>query len=77
MPIPDQDDDADMNGLFVQHLPCSDDVREYNFPSLIAFASEATVQQDDRKWQQVTTMNQVVNALTLDNQPSAHVGGGV
>lgn len=58
------DDDASC-GLLLHRLPCAEDVRDYNFPSLVAFASEAQLRKDPQRRRQAQAMAALVAAATV------------
>lgn len=58
------DDDASC-GLLLHRLPCAEDVRDHNFPSLVAFASEAQLRKDPQRRRQAQAMAALVAAATV------------
>ena len=59
-PIDDQD-----HSLLVHRLPCAEDVRDYLFPSLLAFDNAAAVAQNPSLRQQQAAVSSFVDSITL------------
>lgn len=54
-----------MVSFLFYRIPFVDDIREYNFPSLIAFASEKTVRSNEQLIRQRETMGHFIDSLTI------------
>lgn len=62
----------DACGVMLHRLPCAEDIRDYNFPSLVHYASASQVQKDITKQRQVALMAQLVDAVTIFPSEDGH-----
>lgn len=57
----------------VHRLPCAEDVRDYLFPSLLAFENPSTVAQNASLRQQQAAVSAFVDSVTLPAPPRAEI----
>jgi hypothetical protein len=63
--LPTVDEASGMTAFLLYRVPFVDDVREYNFPSLVAFASEKQVRANPDLTKQRQIMEDFVDCLTI------------
>lgn len=65
--------DGQEHSLLVHRLPCAEDVRDYLFPSLLAFEDSAVVAQSPSLRQQQAAVSSFVDSVTLHTVPKAEI----
>jgi hypothetical protein len=65
--LPQINEENSMTSFLLYRIPFSDDVREYNFPSLISFASEKHVKSTPALNKQRQAMEDFVDQLTIND----------
>jgi len=63
--------DGQEHSLLVHRLPCAEDVRDYLFPSLLAFENPAAVAQNSSLRQQQAAVSSFVDSVTLHEVPKS------